>query len=330
MDINPKDGFFVERAVDSIPVGDRHRKDLGEIDILAASIQRHGLLQPITVNLDGFLICGSRRLTAIKKLGWKTVRVWVRSGISDRLGQLLAEQDDNVLHKPLNQLEAAALYRELKALLAEDAKRRQEASRFTGERQSGDGAVVPAAPYGQIGEARRQAAQMVTGRASYSRLEQIGYIEKIADDETRPDEIRQHARIELEQIETGGPVGPAYARIRDEAASELERLAEEALARVKKEQREKRKTKRALNAPSPRVRLNSRAFVLTWNEFDGWTDRFDLHQLATELTDEQIAIFHTTLDELRAFAKQLDAEREEVPVEQRGRTLDRRAHLRAL
>lgn len=329
MDINPKDGFFVERAVDSIPVGDRHRKDLGEIDILAASIKRHGLLQPITVNLDGFLICGSRRLTAIKKLGWKTVRVWVRSGISDRLGQLLAEQDENVLHKPLNQIEAAALYRELKALLAEDAKRRQEASRFTGEHRPGDGAAEPAELYGQSGEARRQASQMVTGRASYSRLEQIGFIEKIAADEARPDEIREHARTELEQIETGGPVGPAYARIRAEASSELERLAEEALARVKKEQREKRKKKRTLNTPSPRARLNSRAFILTWNEFDGWTDRFDLNQLAVELTDRQITTFHTMLDELRTFAKQLDAAREEVPLEQRGQTADRRGHLRA-
>ncbi len=35
MDV-PKDGFYVERAVSSIPVGNRHRKDLGEIDTLAA------------------------------------------------------------------------------------------------------------------------------------------------------------------------------------------------------------------------------------------------------------------------------------------------------
>ncbi|GAA2182248.1 hypothetical protein GCM10009785_20590 [Brooklawnia cerclae] len=54
MDV-PKDGFYVEQAIASIPVGNRHRKDLGEIDTLAASIQRHGLLQPIAVNLDGFL-----------------------------------------------------------------------------------------------------------------------------------------------------------------------------------------------------------------------------------------------------------------------------------
>ena len=67
---------------------------------------------------------GARRLAAIKKLGWRTVKVWVRAGITDRLGQLLAEQDDNQLHKPLTQTEQAALYQELKALMAEDAASR--------------------------------------------------------------------------------------------------------------------------------------------------------------------------------------------------------------
>ncbi len=44
------------------------------------------------------------------------MNVWVRSGISDKLSRLLAQQDENELHKPLNELETAALYRELKAL----------------------------------------------------------------------------------------------------------------------------------------------------------------------------------------------------------------------
>lgn len=328
---DPKGGYYVERAVDSIPVGNRHRKDLGEIDVLAASIKRHGLLQPITVSVDGFLICGARRLAAIKKLGWKTVRVWVRSGLSDRLGQLLAEQDENVLHKPLNQIEAAALYRELKALLAEDAKRRQEATRFSNQNQPGrDGTADTTGPSERIGEARHQAAQMVTGRASYNRLEQIGFIEKIATDPTRPGELREHARTELERIEAGGAVAPAYARIRNEAAGELERLAEEALARVHAEEKGNRKKRRlgTRTEPRPVVQLNARAFILTWDELDGWTDRYDLHQLARELTDEQVKKFRAVLKELQAFADRLDAAREQLP-EGTPRT-GSRSHLRAL
>lgn len=101
------------------------------LDALAASIERDGLLQPLTISPDGVLICGARWLVSIKQLGWRTVNVWVRSGISDRLGHLLAEQDDNVLHKLLTALEAAALYRELKQVMAEDAARRQATTQFS-------------------------------------------------------------------------------------------------------------------------------------------------------------------------------------------------------
>ena len=117
-------GIELDRTVDSIQVGHRHRADLGDIDALAKSISAQGLLQPLTITPDGVLVCGRRRLAAIQQLGWRTVSVWVRSGISDRLGHLLAEQDENVHRKSLTQIEAADLYRELKQLMAEDAERR--------------------------------------------------------------------------------------------------------------------------------------------------------------------------------------------------------------
>lgn len=126
----------LERAVDSIWAGRRHRDDHGDIEALILSIERDGLLQPITITPDGMLICGARRLAAIRRIGWKTVNVWVRSGLSTRLGQLLAEQDDNLLHKPLTRTEEAALYAEVKAIMAEDAARRQEVSRFTSNEEN--------------------------------------------------------------------------------------------------------------------------------------------------------------------------------------------------
>ncbi|WP_170283244.1 hypothetical protein [Microbacterium ulmi] len=127
-------------------------------------------------------------------------------------------------------------------------------------------------------------------------------------------------------------------RIRNEAEAppgtsdaELHRLAEEALARVKAERRAKRKK---IRKPIPIRRSDgpfpTRAFVLTWGELTDWWERYDLHQLAVELTDEQIEGFHATLDGSNTFAKQLDAAREDVPVEERGRVRDQRAHLRAL
>ena len=205
----------LERSVESIWAGRRHRQDMGEMDKLVASVQRDGLLQPITIAPNGMLICGARRLLAVRTLGWKTVKVWVRSGISTRLGELLAEQDDNLLHKPLTPTEELALYRELKTLMGEDAARRQEATRFTtgGENPRSHGAAESAAPSPASGDTRAQAAQLVTGRAAYTRLEEFGRIHDIADDEAQSDEVRARARAEIETITAGGPVHPALHRV---------------------------------------------------------------------------------------------------------------------
>uniref|UniRef100_UPI003736AE4C ParB N-terminal domain-containing protein n=1 Tax=Luteococcus sp. TaxID=1969402 RepID=UPI003736AE4C len=194
--IEPQIGSIqLDRTVESILVGTRHRADLGDIDALAASIERDGLLQPLTITIDGVLVCGARRLAAIKMLGWRTVNVWVRSGLSDRLGQLLAEQDDNMLHKPYTQLEAAGLYREIKQVMAEDAARRKSATQFSSENQPGnDGGANFAPPSsGPLGKTREQAAAMIPGGASHTTLEKIGYLEDIANNPAQPETLRAEA-----------------------------------------------------------------------------------------------------------------------------------------
>jgi ParB/RepB/Spo0J family partition protein len=70
-------------AVDTIDVGDNVRRHLGGIDELARSIERHGLLNPLSVRSGDDphtveLVAGHRRLAAVRKLGWNTVPVvWV-------------------------------------------------------------------------------------------------------------------------------------------------------------------------------------------------------------------------------------------------------------
>jgi len=337
----PAGHIELERTVDSIVVGRRHREDLGDLDPLVASICRDGLLQPITITPDGHLICGARRLAAIKRLGWKTVNVWVRSGISDRLGRLLAEQDDNLLHKPLTQLESAALYQELKTLLTEDAARRQEATRFHAADQGGEnGGANLAPPQFEPGKARAQAAQMVTGRNSYTTLERIGRLEHVAADETQPVQVRQRAAEELAVIQAGGGVVASHQRInaelslaeldqlaadpaqpagvREQAqseaaaireaaqakkAAELERLASDALARVTGGKRG-RKAKRATLSPvvpGEPVPFPLRVFVLTWDELDGWWSHYDPAEVGPALTAGQWQRFEATVTGTLAF-----------------------------
>ncbi len=326
----------LDRTVESIAVGRRHRTELGDIDALAASIDREGLLQPPTVTPEGVLVCGARRLAAIRRLGWKTVNVWVRSGIADRLGQLVAEQADNVLHKPLTQLEAAALYRELKQVMAEDAARRQAATRFSSEHQPGDdGGAESAPPSGAVGKTREQAARMVTGTASHNRLEQIGWLQQIADDPAQSATLRARVVADLERIDAGAPVNPIYQHVRqavaaaqEQRAADLDQMAQEALARVNAAKKDKRPTKRPRPVPptdeGEPARYPVRAFVLIWTELENWWTHYDATELAATLTDEQIEAFLSTVDGTVAFANHLRTAHDSAAGE------SARGHLRAL
>lgn len=303
----------LERSVTSIVIGVRHRTEMGDLGPLMTSIQRLGLLQPITITPDGVLLCGRRRLEAVKQLGWRTLRVWVRSGLSDNLTSLLAQQDENTLHKPLAPLEAASLYRELKKVMAEDAARRQKATQFGAQRdvqrdrEEGDGAADSASPATSTGTSRRQAAETVTGNASYSRLEQIAALENIAADSDQPETIRRLAAAELKGIGEGGPVNPAYERVQaairdarlntpDDGAGEMEHLAAEALARL----REGKKPERRLH-PRP-GRRGLRSFLLTWTELDGWTSSYDPDEIGLALSESGWKMFERAVQETTAFA----------------------------
>jgi ParB/RepB/Spo0J family partition protein len=57
----------------AITIGNRHRRDMGDIQGLAASIKDIGLLQPICVRTDGTLIAGARRIAVFKLLGWTEI-----------------------------------------------------------------------------------------------------------------------------------------------------------------------------------------------------------------------------------------------------------------
>jgi len=70
----PLNGFAVMQ-ISKISIGKRHRRDMGDIAGLAASISDIGLLNPITVDESGRLLAGARRLAACKLLGLQQVEV---------------------------------------------------------------------------------------------------------------------------------------------------------------------------------------------------------------------------------------------------------------
>ena len=63
--------------IEQISIGNRFRKDLGDIPGLAKSIEELGLLQPVVLSENYQLIAGERHLQASKSLGWTEIPVTI-------------------------------------------------------------------------------------------------------------------------------------------------------------------------------------------------------------------------------------------------------------
>jgi len=93
------------------PQQPRTQFDPAGIDELAASIKRHGLLQPIVVSRRGEgyeLVAGHRRVLASRVAGKTTIPAIVRDDVRDRLELALVE---NLQRADLNAIETARAYK---------------------------------------------------------------------------------------------------------------------------------------------------------------------------------------------------------------------------
>jgi len=91
--------------IDDIVIGERYRKDAGDIAALAKSIDANGLMHLPVVTPTNELICGYRRLLALESLG----RVEVDVRVIDPNDLLLAEHDENECRKQFTPSERVAI-----------------------------------------------------------------------------------------------------------------------------------------------------------------------------------------------------------------------------
>jgi ParB/RepB/Spo0J family partition protein len=105
----------------NVRIGKRHRRDMGDISGLAASIAELGLLQPIVVRPDGFLIAGERRLRAAKELGWTEIPATV----VDLDAIVRGEFAENALRKDFTPSEMVAIADAIEPLERAKAKERE-------------------------------------------------------------------------------------------------------------------------------------------------------------------------------------------------------------
>ncbi len=74
-----------------------------DVSTLKKSIEKIGLINPITINNKNELLAGARRFQAITDLGWESVSVHIVD--RDLLEQELISIDENLVRSPLNKLE---------------------------------------------------------------------------------------------------------------------------------------------------------------------------------------------------------------------------------
>jgi len=103
---------IVEMHCEQIQIGERHRKEMGDLETLAASISTVGLLHPPVVTKEGVLVCGERRFRAMRDiLGWKTIPVIVLEVSSIVEG----EYAENEIRKDFTPSERVAIGRAIEA-----------------------------------------------------------------------------------------------------------------------------------------------------------------------------------------------------------------------
>jgi N6-adenosine-specific RNA methylase IME4 len=152
---NPSAQAQPVRLIDEVIICQRHRKDVGDISGLAASMAELGLLQAIGITPDGILLWGERRLRAAQQLGWKTILVTVKD--IDPEDRVRCERAENECRKNFTLSEAVAIKRTLEPIEREAAKERQREGGRRGGEASGK---LPEASKGNAADKAARATGM--------------------------------------------------------------------------------------------------------------------------------------------------------------------------
>jgi ParB family chromosome partitioning protein len=189
------------RLISEIKIGARHRRDLGDIEGLAASIADIGLLHPVVITPDGALIAGERRLEACKRLRRDSVPVRV----VDIEAIVRGELAENAHRKDFTPSELVAIAGTVEARERELAKQRQAhggpRSGKLPERSKGDTRDRIAAPLGVSGRTLEKAKAVV--EAAEAEPERFGHL--------------------IEKMDRAGKVTGAFGKLSTRSASRVSR-----------------------------------------------------------------------------------------------------------
>jgi N6-adenosine-specific RNA methylase IME4 len=194
------------RRIDEIIIGERHRRDMGDIAGLAASMCEPGLglLQPIAILPDGRLVGGARRLAAAKMLGWTEIPVHVVDLDEITRGEFC----ENVHRKDFTPSELVAIGEEVERIERERAKARMIAAHASPgklpEQGRGDARDKIAAQLGISGRTYEKAKAIVD--AAEAEPEKFGKFKADMDRTKRVNGVYRRLRVALQaEIVRAGP-----------------------------------------------------------------------------------------------------------------------------
>jgi hypothetical protein len=198
--------------IDSIRVVGRHRKDLGDLDGLSASIADVGLLNPITITGDSRLVAGQRRIEACRRLGWDSVPVRIVSTLDQAAILLRAERDENTQRKDMLLSEKASLGEALSAIETAHAEERQrDAGRNHGRGIACDPAGTTYSSRDKSKVRTLVGEALGLGGTNYGELR---YVFRLANDAESEPALKQVACEALAEMDRTGQIRPIAERVR--------------------------------------------------------------------------------------------------------------------
>jgi ParB-like chromosome segregation protein Spo0J len=143
------DSRIMELPCELIFHGDRHRKDLGDLQALAESIEKEGLLQPIGVTPEYELVFGERRLSAVRDV---LKREMIEVRIVDLPNIVVGEFVENELRKDFSPSERVEICKSVEAELGNRRGLRTdlELSRNGGDVTTGRSSLEPSRNGGEV------------------------------------------------------------------------------------------------------------------------------------------------------------------------------------
>ena len=184
--------------IKSIKVGDRHRRDLGDIRSLAESMDRNGQFHPILVTEDGELVAGERRLRAARRLGWEYIEARTID-VDDPVG---CEAAENIERKEFTISEQVAIAKTIEGRLGERRGRhRTKCQNFDGDRTitRADDYAAKRAGFGNRQTYRQAKAVVDTGIRELVEAMDVHELSIFAASQI----AKQETRVQLEQLEEG-------------------------------------------------------------------------------------------------------------------------------